>query len=131
MQTAPAPDASPHIPVVLDPILTAVSPVSGCWLDGTFGAGGYTRALLEAGASRVLAVDRDPEVFERAQSWVQKYASYLILVLAIVAIIVAISMITKNISEFIGLAQQMMASINKMAAAGANTAIINTTGSVW
>ena len=80
MQTAPAPDASPHIPVLLDPILTAVSPVSGCWLDGTFGAGGYTRALLEAGASRVLAVDRDPEVFERAQSWVQKYDERLTLI---------------------------------------------------
>ena len=45
---------SPHIPVLLEPLIEAVSPVSGVWLDGTFGAGGYSRALLEAGAERVI-----------------------------------------------------------------------------
>ena len=41
---------APHIPVLLRPLLAAVAPVSGVWLDGTFGAGGYTRGLIEAGA---------------------------------------------------------------------------------
>jgi 16S rRNA (cytosine1402-N4)-methyltransferase len=41
-------------------------PCGGRWLDGTFGAGGYTRALLDAGAEQVIAVDRDPAAFEMA-----------------------------------------------------------------
>jgi len=71
---------APHIPVLLDPILDAISPVDGIWLDGTFGAGGYTRALLDAGASRVIAIDRDPEVFTRAQAWAGEYGERLKLV---------------------------------------------------
>ena len=42
---------APHIPVLLRPLLAAVAPVRGLWLDGTFGAGGYTRGLLAAGAN--------------------------------------------------------------------------------
>jgi 16S rRNA (cytosine1402-N4)-methyltransferase len=54
-------DAStPHVPVLLAESLAALDPRAGAtYLDGTFGAGGYTRALLERGA-RVIAVDRDP-----------------------------------------------------------------------
>ncbi|NNU79998.1 16S rRNA (cytosine(1402)-N(4))-methyltransferase RsmH [Halovulum dunhuangense] len=59
----------PHIPVLLQPILERAAPVTGTWLDGTFGAGGYSRALLAAGASRVIGVDQDPEAFERAAAW--------------------------------------------------------------
>ncbi len=59
----------PHIPVLLRPLLAAVAPVEGLWLDGTFGAGGYTRGLLEAGAEKVIAVDRDPMVFDMARDW--------------------------------------------------------------
>lgn len=72
--------ASAHIPVLLDPILDAVAPVSGRWVDGTFGAGGYTRALLDAGAAQVFAIDRDPEVFERAKTWATEYGDRLQLV---------------------------------------------------
>ena len=60
----------PHIPVLIRPLIRAVSPVSGIWLDGTFGAGGYTRALLEAGADKVIGVDRDPLAFEMAKPWI-------------------------------------------------------------
>ncbi len=60
----------PHIPVLIRPLIRAVSPVSGVWLDGTFGAGGYTRALLEAGADKVIGVDRDPLAFEMAEPWI-------------------------------------------------------------
>lgn len=69
--------ASPHVPVLLDAILRAVAPVRGHWLDGTFGAGGYTRGLLEAGADRVTAVDRDPLVFEMAAAWATAYGDRL------------------------------------------------------
>jgi 16S rRNA (cytosine1402-N4)-methyltransferase len=62
-----------HIPVLLEPILAMVAPVGGTWLDGTFGAGGYTRALLDAGAARVVAVDRDPEALARAEGWAGAY----------------------------------------------------------
>ena len=70
---APLPETAPHIPVLLRPLLAAVAPVEGVWLDGTFGAGGYTKGLLEAGAARVVAVDRDPLAFEMAAAWVDDY----------------------------------------------------------
>ncbi|QJF50772.1 16S rRNA (cytosine(1402)-N(4))-methyltransferase RsmH [Roseobacter ponti] len=68
-----------HVPVLLPAILNAVAPVQGRWLDGTFGAGGYTRGLLEAGAAQVIAVDRDPLAFELAESWAGDYGDRLIL----------------------------------------------------
>ncbi|NRB04105.1 MAG: 16S rRNA (cytosine(1402)-N(4))-methyltransferase RsmH [Rhodobacteraceae bacterium] len=72
-----APEA-PHIPVLLRPLMAAVSPVAGRWLDGTFGAGGYTRALLDAGAEEVIAVDRDPLAFEMAAGWAAAYGPRLV-----------------------------------------------------
>lgn len=69
----------PHIPVLLDPILKAAAPVQGLWLDGTLGAGGYTRALLDAGA-RVIGVDRDPLALEMAATWAAPYGDRLTLV---------------------------------------------------
>lgn len=60
---------TPHIPVLLSAILRAVAPVHGVWLDGTFGAGGYARGLLDGGADRVIGVDRDPLAFEMAADW--------------------------------------------------------------
>jgi len=70
----------PHIPVLLRPLLEAVAPVAGLWLDGTFGAGGYARGLLDAGADRVIGVDRDPTVFDLAQGWADAYGDCLKLV---------------------------------------------------
>lgn len=70
----------PHIPVLLRPLIAAVAPVSGAWLDGTFGAGGYTRALLDAGAGVVYGVDRDPMVFGMAAPWAGQYGDRLRLV---------------------------------------------------
>jgi 16S rRNA (cytosine1402-N4)-methyltransferase len=66
-----------HVPVLLAPILRAAAPVKGVWLDGTFGAGGYSRALLEAGAERVIAVDRDPEALAGAEAWAGAYGGRL------------------------------------------------------
>ncbi len=70
----PAPAAlpvrEPHIPVLLTPLLAAVAPVQGFWIDGTFGAGGYARGLLAAGADRVLGIDRDPLAHQMAEGWI-------------------------------------------------------------
>jgi 16S rRNA (cytosine1402-N4)-methyltransferase len=60
-------------------LLAAVAPVTGRWLDGTFGAGGYTRGLLDAGADQVIAVDRDPLAFEMAKSWAADYGDRIII----------------------------------------------------
>lgn len=68
---------SPHIPVLLDSILEACAPMHGLWLDGTFGAGGYARGLLDAGAERVIGVDRDPMVFKMAADWADEYGDRL------------------------------------------------------
>ncbi|MDS9467216.1 16S rRNA (cytosine(1402)-N(4))-methyltransferase RsmH [Paracoccus sp. MBLB3053] len=67
----------PHIPVLLGPLLRAVAPVSGVWVDGTFGAGGYARGLLEQGADRVIGIDRDPSVFHMAAGWAGEYGDRL------------------------------------------------------
>jgi 16S rRNA (cytosine1402-N4)-methyltransferase len=58
---------APHVPVLLDEVVDAMQPRTGKLLvDGTFGAGGYTRALLNQGAS-VIAFDRDPTAAKFAQ----------------------------------------------------------------
>ncbi|WP_116599708.1 16S rRNA (cytosine(1402)-N(4))-methyltransferase RsmH [Primorskyibacter marinus] len=75
-----APPSDPHIPVLLRPLLRAVSPVKGIWIDGTFGAGGYARGLLEAGADQVIGIDRDPMVFDMAGGWAAEYGDKLRLV---------------------------------------------------
>ncbi|MFW8636767.1 16S rRNA (cytosine(1402)-N(4))-methyltransferase RsmH [Cribrihabitans pelagius] len=79
MTDRPSAPSGPHIPVLLRPLLKAVAPVSGRWLDGTFGAGGYTRGLLEAGADQVIGVDRDPLAFELAKPWAGEYGARLVL----------------------------------------------------
>lgn len=63
-----APDA-PHIPVLLDEVIAALDPQPGdVIVDATFGAGGYTRALLDRGAT-VHAFDRDPSAIADGRGW--------------------------------------------------------------
>ncbi len=81
--SAHTPDDAPHIPVLLRPLLAAVAPVTGVWLDGTLGAGGYTRGLLEAGADKVIGVDRDPLALELAKTWAAAYGDRVQLVQAV------------------------------------------------
>ncbi|WP_300534158.1 16S rRNA (cytosine(1402)-N(4))-methyltransferase RsmH [uncultured Mameliella sp.] len=71
---------APHVPVLLRPLLEAVAPVEGIWIDGTLGAGGYTRGLLEAGADKVIGIDRDPLAHEMARDWGEAYGDRLKLV---------------------------------------------------
>lgn len=77
---APTPDADPHIPVLIDPILSLAAPITGHWIDGTFGAGGYSRRLLEAGAARVTGIDRDPMAHAMAAGWIGAHGDRLHLV---------------------------------------------------
>jgi 16S rRNA (cytosine1402-N4)-methyltransferase len=58
---------APHVPVLLNEVVDAMQPAAGKTLvDGTFGAGGYSRALLGGGAS-VIAFDRDPSARKFAE----------------------------------------------------------------
>lgn len=70
----------PHVPVLLGPLLQAVAPVRGTWIDGTLGAGGYTRGLLGAGADRVIGIDRDPAALAMAEGWAAPYGDRVRLV---------------------------------------------------
>jgi 16S rRNA (cytosine1402-N4)-methyltransferase len=59
----------PHIPVLLNEVLAALAPTPGAVIvDATFGAGGYTRRLLDAGAT-VHAFDRDPDAIAAGGAW--------------------------------------------------------------
>lgn len=69
-----------HIPVMLNEVLASLSPTSGeTHLDGTFGAGGYTSAILGKGAN-VIAIDRDPDAIENGQVLVEQSAGKLSLI---------------------------------------------------
>jgi 16S rRNA (cytosine1402-N4)-methyltransferase len=60
---------APHIPVLLDEVMAALNPGPGSLVvDATFGAGGYTRRLLGAGAT-VHAFDRDPDAIAAGRAW--------------------------------------------------------------
>ncbi|MER2536292.1 MAG: 16S rRNA (cytosine(1402)-N(4))-methyltransferase RsmH [Rhizobiaceae bacterium] len=73
-------EPSRHIPVLLAEVLSALEPAAGqTIIDGTFGAGGYTRALLEAGAS-VIGLDRDPDAIAAGRSLEAASGGRLILV---------------------------------------------------
>ena len=59
---------APHVPVLLDEVVTALAPAAGATIvDATFGAGGYTRALIAAGAA-VIAFDRDPDAIAAGEA---------------------------------------------------------------
>lgn len=66
---------APHLPVMLKEVLAAMQPKDGeIYVDATFGAGGYTRALLDAAECKVFAIDRDPSVRELAEKLQQEYS---------------------------------------------------------
>lgn len=64
-----------HIPVLLGSVMDAIGDIRGARvIDATFGAGGYTRAFLNAGAN-VLAFDRDPNVLDDAKQIKQEFGA--------------------------------------------------------
>lgn len=70
-----------HIPVLLAEVLDSLQPGDGqLFIDGTFGAGGYSSALLEAANCRVLALDRDPRAVHDGAALVARFQGRLTLV---------------------------------------------------
>lgn len=75
------PASSPHIPVLMDEAIAALAIAPGeTHVDGTFGAGGYSKAILEKGAARVFAFDRDPLAIEAGEDVVAASGGRLTLV---------------------------------------------------
>ena len=69
-----------HFPVMLNEVVTALNPRDGAiYVDGTFGGGGYSRALLEAAKCHVLGIDRDPAAGERADDLAKEFDGRLTL----------------------------------------------------
>jgi 16S rRNA (cytosine1402-N4)-methyltransferase len=78
---APSDQSSRHVPVMLDEVLHALSPAAGgTYVDGTFGAGGYTRGILAAADCKVIAIDRDPSAIFAGAELVASAAGRLRLV---------------------------------------------------
>lgn len=66
--TPTEPESARHIPVLLAEVIASLRPEDNeTYIDGTFGGGGYSRAILEAADCRVLALDRDPDAAARAR----------------------------------------------------------------
>ena len=57
-----------HLPVLLHEVVTSLAPKDGgVYVDGTFGRGGYSRAILEAANTRVIGIDRDPDAIKAGE----------------------------------------------------------------
>jgi len=73
--------ADRHVPVLLDEVIASLAIQPGeTHVDGTFGAGGYTRAILAQGAGRVIAFDRDPDAIAEGRGLVAESGGRLELV---------------------------------------------------
>jgi 16S rRNA (cytosine1402-N4)-methyltransferase len=63
-----------HIPVMLNEVLSFLKPQKNeIFFDGTFGAGGYSQAILETGDCKVFAVDRDKNVEKFVEKLLKKF----------------------------------------------------------
>ena len=70
-----------HIPVLLEETLAALEPRDDAlYLDGTFGGGGYSRALLEAARCKVVAIDRDPAAVRGGDALAQLFPGRLTII---------------------------------------------------
>lgn len=70
-----------HYPVMLNEVLEHLSPKDGeVYVDGTFGAGGYSKAFLESTNCTVIAIDRDPAAMARANVLKENFGDRFIFV---------------------------------------------------
>ncbi|MGB4057892.1 MAG: 16S rRNA (cytosine(1402)-N(4))-methyltransferase RsmH [Alphaproteobacteria bacterium] len=70
-----------HIPVMLNEVLAHLAPANDeVYVDGTFGAGGYTQGILDRADCTVVAIDRDPSAAARAQGLKAKYGDRLVFI---------------------------------------------------
>lgn len=73
-------DPAMHIPVLLREVVESLALADGARIiDGTFGRGGYSAALLEGADCRVLGIDRDPDAIVAGQALVDRFGSRLTL----------------------------------------------------
>ena len=73
-------EQSNHVPVLLEAVLASLMPRDGAtYVDGTFGGGGYSAALLEAARCRVLGIDRDPDAIRRGAALAARHPGRLTL----------------------------------------------------
>ena len=80
MSAAPTPQGG-HTPVLLKEVLEALQPKDGgIYVDGTFGAGGYAKGLLDAARCRVYGIDRDPSAIARGAALAHRYDGRLDLI---------------------------------------------------
>ena len=69
-----------HVPVMVSEVCAAITPTDGeTYVDGTFGAGGYARAFLDAAHCRVFGIDRDPAAIEKGRALESYYGGRLTL----------------------------------------------------
>lgn len=69
-------DAGGHTPVLIDQVLSALAPRDGgIYVDGTFGAGGYAKAILEKADCRLIAIDRDPRAAVAGRAFEARYGA--------------------------------------------------------
>jgi 16S rRNA (cytosine1402-N4)-methyltransferase len=72
--------APAHTPVMLREVIEALAPKdNGVYVDGTFGRGGYSRALLTAAKTRVVGIDRDPAAVKAGEKLIQEFKTRLII----------------------------------------------------
>ena len=70
-----------HIPVLMNEVVDALAlRDGGRYLDGTFGAGGYTTAMLDRADCQVIAIDRDPDAIAAGRALAERYAPRLRLI---------------------------------------------------
>jgi 16S rRNA (cytosine1402-N4)-methyltransferase len=70
-----------HIPVLVDAVLATLAPRDDAvYVDATFGAGGYSEALLSAARCRVFGIDRDPDAVARGQALAAQHGGRLTLI---------------------------------------------------
>jgi 16S rRNA (cytosine1402-N4)-methyltransferase len=74
-------DPAVHIPVLCDAVVAALEPKDGAiYVDGTFGAGGYSSAILDAARCAVIGIDRDPDAIRRGQALKERHGERLTLI---------------------------------------------------
>ncbi len=74
--------SEPHISVLLNEVIAALEPRDGARIiDGTFGAGGYSRGILSSANCTVLGIDRDPTAIARGQEISSEYDNRLTMAL--------------------------------------------------
>lgn len=72
---------APHYSVMLNDVLNVLKPKDGeVYVDGTFGAGGYSRAFLEKADCTVIAIDRDPSVLSTADKLKSEFGERFIFI---------------------------------------------------